>query len=324
MRRLAITSGEAMTGFVASNIALKVADNATLPPDRQDWLPVQAFISAAATDKDLLGLQVANAAGVVRAASDPHSLNQPLEPVQTQGDVESGRSDIIVRRLAGAAGFRFVAPILYAGRRSGTVSLTLSSADLRNAATLAHLMMVMLAGVVLIGVVAATYIVLRAFDRPLVRLRQALEEAAAGGLDFRLSHNRTDEFGQLFDAFNRLCSTLQERLDNLEAMALEAGAKAQASVRAVVSSSPASLSSPSPEAGPAPVAASEPAASAAEPSGPLDPLDGSLNAAAAVTPFRRPARRRAKAAAGPASSRELGEGDVERTVLEPNEPRETP
>jgi methyl-accepting chemotaxis protein len=49
--------------------------------------------------------------------------------------------------------------------------------------------------------------------QPLRRLRAALDDAAAGDLDFRISHQRRDEFGDLFESFNALVAGVQKRMD---------------------------------------------------------------------------------------------------------------
>jgi methyl-accepting chemotaxis protein len=48
------------------------------------------------------------------------------------------------------------------------------------------------------------------------RLHAAFRDAAAGNLDFRISHLRKDEFGELFDGFNRFAAVVQDRIDAAE------------------------------------------------------------------------------------------------------------
>jgi serine/threonine-protein kinase len=110
-------------------------------------------------------------------------------------------------------GFRFVKPITYAGRAFGTVDMSVSKAELDAVAALSRLLMVGLM-VSTLGVVAAvSYAVARRTVMPIRRVTAALKEAASGNLDFRLSHNRKDELGELFDGFNRLAGAVQARLE---------------------------------------------------------------------------------------------------------------
>jgi serine/threonine-protein kinase len=218
MRQMAITTGTAMTSFVANNAALNAADNATLPSDKQDWLPVQGFVQAAAADKNVLDLKVIDANGVIRSASDQANLGKPFAAPAGAGAERLSVSE--TADAAGRKGFRFIEPISYGGRTVGRVDLSVSDADLQATSALTHALLTMLALVVLGVVVGATYIVSRALARPLKRLKTALEDGAAGDLAFRISHNRTDEFGELFDAFNRFSGSMQDRLDHMEAIAL--------------------------------------------------------------------------------------------------------
>ncbi|MFA5601691.1 MAG: HAMP domain-containing protein, partial [Phenylobacterium sp.] len=118
--------------------------------------------------------------------------------------------------LAGAEGaqdLRFVRPITYAGRDFGLVDVRLSKADLDAAARLSRMLLLAL-GLIIVGTVIGTsYAVVRALARPVQRLKGALDRAADGDFDFRLSHNRSDEFGELFDSFNRLAATVEARLE---------------------------------------------------------------------------------------------------------------
>ena len=223
LRRTAITSGAAMTEFVATNVALTAVDNATLPAAKRDWLPVQAFVKAASADKNIVGMAVVDADGIVRGATDARLIDKRYRP-SINDHPETTLDDLRVTSFndpnAGDA-FRFVKSINYAGRSFGKVDLSLSRRDLESAAGLTRGLMFTLALVVLGVVAGATYMVTRMLAKPLLRLRRALDDGAAGDLNFRISHHRGDEFGELFDAFNTFSARMQERLENVEAIALQ-------------------------------------------------------------------------------------------------------
>jgi len=223
LRQTAMSSGAAMTSFVATNAALTAADNATLPPDQQDWAPIEAFVQAASLQKDVVGVEVVGPEGIVRGASDPKMLNARYSP-PTNDVVVQSRDDVRVSTYddpkAGAT-FRFIKPIQYAGRLVGRVDVSVSRKELEAAGALTRNLLIALGVVVSAVVAGATYFGTRLLARPLRQLRQALDDGASGNLNFRISHSRTDEFGELFDAFNRFCASMQERLENVEAIALE-------------------------------------------------------------------------------------------------------
>lgn len=214
MEQMALTSGTAVAAFVASNVALQAADNASLPPAERDWLPVEAFVKSAVADPNIKRLSVVDAEGVVRASSDPALLGRPHQGVGAEPVLQSrDGTTVTLAGLEGAQDLRFVRPITYAGRDFGLVDVRLSKAELDAAARLSRMLLLAL-GLIIVGTVIGTsYAVVRALAQPVQRLKGALDRAADGDFDFRLSHNRSDEFGELFDAFNRLAATLEARLE---------------------------------------------------------------------------------------------------------------
>jgi HAMP domain-containing protein len=82
-------------------------------------------------------------------------------------------------------------------------------------------MLVLLALVTLGTVALVTFLSARLIQAPIARLNGALREIARGTFDFRISHNRRDEFGELFDQVNLIAQSTSERLNAVEAMLLD-------------------------------------------------------------------------------------------------------
>ncbi len=225
MRQMALTSGAAISSFVASNAALRAVDNATLPPAERDWLPVQAFVRAASADRNVRSIVVADSEGVVRGASDPNLVGRPYRAVAGEPTVEA-RDGVRVTQSAGGEAFRFVRPILYAGQRFGTVDVSLSNQELNAAERLSEALLALLGLAVVVVVGAGSYVSARAVAQPVNRLKTALRDAAKGDLNFRISHHRRDEFGELFDGFNRLAASMQDQLELAESHAMQNAALA--------------------------------------------------------------------------------------------------
>ncbi|WP_374576200.1 protein kinase [Phenylobacterium sp.] len=249
MQHMALTSGSAIASFVASNASLRAVENAALPPEERDWLPVEAFIAAASSDPNVQQLTVVDADGIIRAASDPARIGLPYkapagEPlVQTEGALKITQT----RNAKGVEGFRFVRPITYAGRAFGAVDVSVNKTELAQAARLSRLLLIGLGLVTLGAVIAVSFTMARLLARPIRRLKAALDDAADGDLDFRITHHRTDEFGELFDSFNRFTAQVQERLEVAEARARE-----------MPMAPPRRAPQPRKAPGPAPVAAADP------------------------------------------------------------------
>lgn len=213
LENMAIVSGKSIAAFVTSNAAVRVADNAGLPAEEQDWAPLQAFVSTAAKENGVLALVVADEHGVIRAAADPQRVGRRYQ-LSTTERVESV-----------PGGIRFVRPIDYAGARFGTVDLVLDRTALDAAIDNARTLLMILAAIVMSVVAIVGYLSATIVARPIRKLLRTLDEAAKTGLSLRISHRRGDEFGAVFDGFNRMASALEPRL-NGDTRNDEAAAKA--------------------------------------------------------------------------------------------------
>ncbi len=224
MEKVALASGNAISSFVASNAALRAVENATLPSAQQDWAPVEAFVRSASEDPTIRRIVVVGADGVMRASSDLTQVGRPyVAPVSGKVITRRPELTILAQDVANGSGvFRFVRPITYAGRSFGQVDVEVSKATLEAAAQLARILMAALGLVTLGGVALTSYFGARALAAPIRRMKAALLEVARGNLDFRISHQRRDEFGELFDGFNLAASALQERINSIEQLALDA------------------------------------------------------------------------------------------------------
>ena len=245
MERMALTSGASITSFVASNIALQAADNASLPEEQQDWLPIQAFVASAARDPNVEDVVVADARGIIRGAKQSARIGRSY----SAGDGElleqapGARIDSV-----GARSLRFLRDIEYAGAKVGTVELTVSKKGLDDAAAASRDMLIALGLFVLLAAMAGGYAVARRLISPLDRLRGALIDAANGRREFRISHSRRDEFGGLFDRFNDLMAALDDSRATAAREPLGSGGD-----------SPTETADPAPAADPAPTPEPAPA-----------------------------------------------------------------
>lgn len=220
MREVGLSAGTAISSFVANNAALRAAENAALPPDQQDWLAVEVFVRSASADPNLRHIMVVDATGIVRAASDESLIGKPYlastgEPTVAQ------RGQITVTDTDNGDSFRFVRPILYANRSFGKVDVSVSKAELAAVSRVSELMLLLLAVVTLGAVAGATYFSNRLLAPLITRLRSGLLEIARGNLDFRISHHRRDEFGELFDGVNMAAQAMSERFTSVEALLLD-------------------------------------------------------------------------------------------------------
>lgn len=109
---------------------------------------------------------------------------------------------------------RIVQPINYAGASYGKVDLVVRTGALSAAASNTRFLLIMLSLVVMLTVMIVGYLSGAAVTRPLSRLRTALDEAATSRFALRISHQRGDEFGDAFDAFNSAAAAAEAGLSN--------------------------------------------------------------------------------------------------------------
>ena len=212
LQDMALTSGSAIASFVASNAALSAAENAALPQDKRDWLPVRSFVKSAAADPSILALTVIDRDGRIQASNRPGDVGESYLQPSFEPKIASG-SGVDVTLASHSDAFRFVRPIQYAHHYVGKVEVLVSQSNLKKAQSDSRLMFAGLAFSILGAVVAASYVMARALSIPVRRLRQAINDAAGGDFEFRISHSRRDEFGELFNAFNQLNAEVHDRLE---------------------------------------------------------------------------------------------------------------
>jgi len=209
MEQMFLTSGTAITSFVANNVALRAVENAGLSPAEQDWLPMQAFIATATRDSGVREIVMVDAQGVVRGASDQARIGNRYSGASGEDELSASADQRVT--ATGEGDFRFVRTIRYAGQPFGRIEVVVDKAELDAAAASSRNLLIGLGIALLLVVLAISYAIGQSVARPLGRLRTALNDAASGKGDFRISHNRRDDFGRLFDAFNNLAESAEGR-----------------------------------------------------------------------------------------------------------------
>ncbi|MDP5278855.1 protein kinase [Sphingomonas sp. DG1-23] len=225
LEHMAIASGETIATFVTKNAAVLLADNAGLPPEQQDWAPLQAFVTAASQDGGVRGIVVMDAGGTIRAASDGRRVGQRYASHSGEPRLSAAGELVVTNAADGKGGaLRFVRPIRYAGADFGSVDILLPRTSLDAAMANARTLMIVLASIIMLVVLAIGYMSGAMVVRPLRRLQQSFDEAREQGFALRISHRRRDEIGALFDGFNRLAAEIEPRLHGkpAEAPALDA------------------------------------------------------------------------------------------------------
>lgn len=212
LENMATTSGEMVANFVSNNTAVLMADNAGLPPDQQDWAPLQAFVTTAALDQGVRGVIVSDSRGIIRAATDSKRIGQQYAPPIGETKL-AGEDGLSVTNATETNDIRFVRPIRYAGADFGSIDLLLPRDALDAAMAKSHNVMLILASIILLIVWAVGYLSGALVAKPLRRLMRSFDAAPERDFAMRISHKRRDEFGMLFDSFNRMAAAAEERVE---------------------------------------------------------------------------------------------------------------
>ncbi|MES2270241.1 MAG: protein kinase [Pseudomonadota bacterium] len=203
MTDVVLASGASMTDFVVRNVAVSMADNAGLAPAEQDWLPLQTFVEGAVKDRNVKNMIVVDDRGIVRAAGQRAQVGTRYRASLSRQSADGA---------VGSDGIRFVRNVRYAGVDFGKVDVLIDRSALDAAMARARFLLVALS-LFVVGVIGGIgYFSARHLSKPLRRLREAMDDAAAGNTAFRLSHRRSDEVGKLFDSFNILVGMLADHM----------------------------------------------------------------------------------------------------------------
>ena len=225
-----VDSGAALARFIATQNSAATLD--------EDWVSVDVSVQQIMKTGDFHSITVIDRGGVVRAASRPELIGKayqrPASEVVTDG---AGGMPVTRYAAGGEAVLGFEAPITFQDKRVGLLALGLREQPLAQVARLSMGLMAVLVLVTVLAVAVAMYFVANWFAAPIRRVRESMGEIAKGRFDHRIEEQRKDEFGELYQAFDRMAQALQDR---------QAGAALPTPVRAAALPAGATADSPQP------------------------------------------------------------------------------
>ncbi len=209
----AIDYGASMTRFMAAQNAALVLG--------EEWEAVEVTVEKVMKTGDYERITVADANGVVRAASDPRLVG--LAYKAPSGEPLGSRDKVVATRYVvnGEPMLGFDVPVTFQDQVAGRVALGIREAPLIAVARLSISLMIVLAVVTVLAVAVAMYFVANWFAKPIKLVTESMAEMAKGRFDHRINEQRKDEFGQLFAAFDVMAAALQEREAGLDRTVLQ-------------------------------------------------------------------------------------------------------
>lgn len=204
LTRFSIDSGVSLAKFIATETALPVLS--------QDWVAIETFVSEAAQRRTFEYLIVLDHQNVVRGASDNTLVGEVYADPGVAGPALFDDGSVRTTK-AGQAGdaavLDFDTPILFQGKAVGRIRLGLAQTSLQEVVKITRILLFALAIVTVLAVSIVSYVLARLLSRPIRVLRTALNEIEEGNFDCRISEERNDELGEVFDHFNKMAASLE-------------------------------------------------------------------------------------------------------------------
>lgn len=217
--------------YGASTARFMAAQNAALVLG-EEWEAVEVIVEKVMKTGDYERITVADASGVVRAASDPKLVGQPYKPPPSE---PLGKRDQVVAVRYEANGERMIGfdvPITFQEQLAGRIAMGIREEPLTAVMKLSISLMTILAVVTVLAVALAMYFVANWFAKPIKLVRESMGEIAKGRFDHRINEQRKDEFGQLYAAFDEMAAALNERETALDRTVIQPMAPRAGTVRA--------------------------------------------------------------------------------------------
>tara|TARA_R110002153_G_scaffold124543_3_gene270916 strand:- start:13002 stop:15362 length:2361 start_codon:yes stop_codon:yes gene_type:complete len=205
MTKQAVDSGASFAKFISTETAIPILS--------EDWISLETFINDAASRDTFSYLIVTDRAGLVRGATDNNLVGKMYQPNEN-AQLISETEDVYTTSSETADGrniFNIKTPILFQSTEVGQIILGLSQDGLDEVKSITGWLMFILALITTSSVAVVMFIFGGLISRPFKVLNESLKGFASGNLDTRISLNRNDEIGEVFDGFNNMAAAIQDR-----------------------------------------------------------------------------------------------------------------
>ena len=199
----AVDSGTSFAKFIAVETAVDLLG--------EDWISLETFIQEAAGRDTFSYLIVTDRRGIVRGASDQALVGQPYQADQTGRLVaeKDGIRSMSLKLDDGRKVFDINAPVLFQNAEIGKIIVGLSQDGLDRVKSVTGWLMFFLALVTISSVVLMLFIFGAMLSKPFTTLLRAFDSLREGNFDVRISLQRNDELGELFNGFNAMAAKVQ-------------------------------------------------------------------------------------------------------------------
>ncbi|MEM1190506.1 MAG: protein kinase [Pseudomonadota bacterium] len=199
-----VDSGIALTKFISVQAALPVLG--------EDWISLEALVLDASRRDTFSYLVVSDHTDTVRSATDS-SLIGTGTPSHEGWETVYEQEDIRVSDV-GEATYNFSVPVLFNETRVGSVDVGLGTGSIEEALGTTSRMLAILALAMVLTVSFTVYLFNQLTSRSLAKVTQALRLFGRHHHEVRISRQSSDEFGDLFSAFNNMADSIEDLLED--------------------------------------------------------------------------------------------------------------
>ncbi len=195
------------------SLAKFMATQNAVPLLSEDWAAIDVFIQETLGRQDFNYITVVDDKGIIRGANDTAQINEKWA-LPNASPLSSRDPGVVVQshRLAdGRDVLDFGAPILFQTKEIGQVHLGIYQAPLTAVANLVLVLLGILTLVTTAAGAVGSYLLARRLQAPIRVLLNSLAELAKGRYDYRIAEARTDEFGELYAAFDKTAAAMEAR-----------------------------------------------------------------------------------------------------------------
>ena len=203
----AIDSGISLGQFVAVQAAVPLLG--------EDWITLESFVHDASARESFSYLILSDHSGVVRAATDGGLVGDSWD-ISAESDTlhDSDRASVTRYDTPGGGEiFNFSIPVLFQDKTVGGINVGMDANQLNAALATTKRMMVILLLATVAAISLALYIFNKLIARQIALVGRALRMFGGGQLETRISRERRDEFGDLFNTYNDMADELEKLVE---------------------------------------------------------------------------------------------------------------
>jgi len=194
------------------SLAKFMAAQCAVPMLAEDWTALEVFVGDAVTGQDFAYMRVVDRGNIIRGSNVAAEVGASYAAPSGM-TVAANDTGITVQRhvAAGKDVLDFAAPVRFQGTEIGRVHLGVQETALKRISQLTWLMLGLLTLLTSGAVALGSYLLAQRLSQPMRVLRNSLAELGKGHYDYRIAASRSDEFGDLFTAFDAAAAALQQR-----------------------------------------------------------------------------------------------------------------